>query len=46
MTEGVCSNCKQVIIKDLEKWLKENKEKYFQCPNCLKMGRIKDLDDI
>lgn len=34
MTEFKCPYCKQIMIKDLEKLLKESKLPYEECPIC------------
>jgi len=36
MTQKSCPNCKKIIVEDWEKFLEESKEKYIQCPYCLK----------
>ena len=42
MIQKNCECCKKIIIEDLEKWLKENKEtNYIQCPFCYWMEKIK-----
>jgi len=38
-----CEFCKKVIIEDFEKFLKENKEKYIECPYCKFLNWIGEM---
>jgi len=41
MIEKRCVYCNNIIIKDWEKWLKENKHQHWlQCPYCFEMEEL------